>query len=67
MDRSDNTGDATLYQQPSWENRNVDEPALIRGCQPQDDYIGDTSGWWIVPCVFLGALSWVGIFYFIFS
>lgn len=45
----------------------MQEPVLIHGNDARDDDIRETSGWWIVPCVFLGALSWVGIFYIIFS
>lgn len=25
------------------------------------------AGWWILPCVLLGSLCWVGIFYLIFG
>lgn len=31
-----------------------------------DDNTGTLSGWWILPGVILGALSWIGIFSLIF-
>lgn len=67
MDRIDNRRETTLFQRPVSESGYADEPVLIHGHDARDNDGREASGWWIVPCVFLGALSWVGIFYVIFS
>ncbi|MGY6696663.1 MAG: hypothetical protein ACXIUW_11665 [Roseinatronobacter sp.] len=67
MDRTDCNREKTLLHRPVIETGCMQEPVLIHGNDARDDDIRETSGWWIVPCVFLGALSWVGIFYIIFS